>query len=121
MYRASLIDRQAFVKAIYFLWRVEVRHLFFAAKIAVNTVSIFNYRPSSLSSDFINLKFITLAVFYDVGPSKARAQQELKINVNLNKRSVSSRLWEVRISQIPFSARAPSGCLQYFTGTEGKW
>lgn len=33
---------------------------------------------------------------------------------------MSSRLWEIRISQIPFGSRAPSGCLQHFTGIEGK-
>lgn len=61
-------------------------------------------------------------VFYDVGSPKARAEnQELKINVNLNKRSVSTRMWEIRISQIPFSSKAPSGCLQHFTGIEGKY
>lgn len=64
---------------------------------------------------------LLFSVFYDIGQPKAREQQELKINVNLNKRSVSTRLWEIRISQIPFSARAPSGCLQYFTGAEGKY
>jgi hypothetical protein len=80
-------------------------------------VSTFNYRPLK---KFHNIFHIYYAVFYDIGSSKAREQQELKINVNLNKRSAMlPRLWEIRISQIPFSARAPSGCLQYFTGREG--
>lgn len=30
-------------------------------------------------------------------------------------------MWEIRISQIPFSSKAPSGCLQHFTGIEGKY
>lgn len=62
------------------------------------------------------------AVFYDIGSPKARAEnQELKININLDKRSVSTRLWEIRISQIPFSSKAPTGCMQFFTGSEGKY
>lgn len=28
-------------------------------------------------------------------------------------------MWEIRVTQIPFSQRAPLGCLQYFTGEEG--
>ncbi|CRK89795.1 CLUMA_CG003451, isoform A [Clunio marinus] len=59
-------------------------------------------------------------VLYDIGSPKARAEnQELKININLKQRSVATRLWEIRISQIPFSLKAPSGCMQYFTGSEG--
>lgn len=70
----------------------------------------------------ISFSICGFLVFYDVGSPKARAQetQEVTINVNLNKRSVSTRLWEIRISQIPFSSKAPSGCLQHFTGIEGK-
>lgn len=60
-------------------------------------------------------------VFYDIGSSKARNNKELKINMNFNTKSVSTRLWEIRITQIPFSSRAPSGCMQYFTGNEGKY
>ncbi|CAO1398901.1 unnamed protein product [Diamesa serratosioi] len=58
-------------------------------------------------------------MFYDIGSSKARNKNELQINMNFNKKSVSTRLWEIRITQIPFSSRAPSGCMQYFTGNEG--
>lgn len=29
------------------------------------------------------------------------------------------RLWEVRIIQVPFTERAPAGCLQYHTGSRG--
>jgi hypothetical protein len=61
-------------------------------------------------------------VLYDIGSkSKARADEELKINMSFKKNSVSTRLWEIRISQIPFSAKAPSGCMQYFEGSEGKY
>lgn len=30
-----------------------------------------------------------------------------------------SRIWEIRVSQIPFSQRAPAGCFQYFEGING--
>jgi hypothetical protein len=80
--------------------------------------------PEKLLITVIILIFISsrsILVFYDVGESLMRgAPEELKININLNKRSVASRLWEIRISQIPFGSRAPSGCLQHFTGIEGK-
>lgn len=39
--------------------------------------------------------------------------------INFSNRFTISRLWEIRVYQIPFSQRAPAGCLQYFTGTEG--
>ncbi|KAF5295150.1 hypothetical protein FQR65_LT10538 [Abscondita terminalis] len=32
---------------------------------------------------------------------------------------ILSRLWEVRVTQIPFTDRAPAGCLQYHTGNKG--
>ena len=41
-----------------------------------------------------------------------QAQPELKINITLNRRSISPRMWEIRITQIPFSSRSPTGCLQ---------
>lgn len=34
-------------------------------------------------------------------------------------RKAVTRLWEIRITQVPFSQRAPAGCLQYFEGTTG--
>lgn len=30
-----------------------------------------------------------------------------------------SRLFEIRVTQIPFSQSAPPGCMQYFSGVEG--
>ncbi|XP_065355388.1 uncharacterized protein LOC135949868 [Calliphora vicina] len=44
---------------------------------------------------------------------------DIDIKLNFAPRFLPSRLWEIRISQIPFSQRAPAGCLQYFTGAEG--
>lgn len=97
---------------------------FYVVKTAVSTVSC-AFKQSGISSTMIQsiLCCCFVSVFYDIGSPKARAEnQELKINVNLNKRSVwETRLWEIRISQIPFSSKAPSGCLQHFTGVEGKY
>lgn len=39
-------------------------------------------------------------------------QPEIKIDIKLNRRSISPRMWEIRITQIPFSSRSPTGCLQ---------
>ncbi|KAH8248654.1 hypothetical protein KR032_001813 [Drosophila birchii] len=41
------------------------------------------------------------------------------INLNLANRFLPLRIWEMSVTQIPFSQRAPAGCLQYHTGTEG--
>ncbi|XP_017770959.1 PREDICTED: uncharacterized protein LOC108558534 [Nicrophorus vespilloides] len=54
-------------------------------------------------------------VFFDV----ENVNEAISINMVLGKRSVS-RLWEVRITQIPFAQRAPIGCLQYHTGPKGR-
>uniref|UniRef100_A0A1I8PE50 CUB domain-containing protein n=1 Tax=Stomoxys calcitrans TaxID=35570 RepID=A0A1I8PE50_STOCA len=48
-----------------------------------------------------------------------QAGMEIEINLSFAQRFLPTRLWEIRIAQIPFSQRAPAGCLQYFTGTEG--
>ncbi|EDV99383.1 uncharacterized protein LOC6566711 [Drosophila grimshawi] len=45
--------------------------------------------------------------------------QLINININLSTRFLPIRLWEIRLSQIPFSQRAPTGCLQYHSGVEG--
>lgn len=42
----------------------------------------------------------------------------IKINMNLSKKT-ANRLWEIRITQIPFLQEAPNGCLQYHTGGRG--
>ncbi|XP_058977371.1 uncharacterized protein LOC131802042 [Musca domestica] len=44
---------------------------------------------------------------------------EIEVNLHFAPRFLPTRLWEIRIAQIPFSQRAPAGCLQYFTGAEG--
>lgn len=50
-------------------------------------------------------------MYYDIQPT----QESLHIRMNLSREAVS-RLWEIRITQIPFQQRAPVGCLQYFEG-----
>ena len=39
--------------------------------------------------------------------------------MKFSKRSFFSRFWEIRVVQIPFSQRIPSGCSQYYTGKDG--
>ena len=34
-------------------------------------------------------------------------------------RGLQSRMWEMRIVQLPFAQRAPAGCLQYFQSSNG--
>ncbi|XP_037960710.1 uncharacterized protein LOC119689857 [Teleopsis dalmanni] len=46
-------------------------------------------------------------------------EQLIEISLNFSKRFLPIRLWEIRIAQIPFSLRAPAGCLQYHTSNEG--
>lgn len=46
-------------------------------------------------------------------------EQLIEININVSTRFLPTRLWEIRVTQIPFSQRAPAGCLQYHTGVEG--
>ncbi|XP_055643067.1 uncharacterized protein LOC129779552 [Toxorhynchites rutilus septentrionalis] len=57
-------------------------------------------------------------LYYDLNP-KARADEEIELEMNFSPRSFTQRLWEIRVMQIPFSQRAPSGCMQYFSGLEG--
>lgn len=42
----------------------------------------------------------------------------VSVEMKLSKKAVT-RLWEVRVTQIPFTQRAPAGCLQYHTGITG--
>ncbi|ALC38601.1 CG17264 [Drosophila busckii] len=51
--------------------------------------------------------------------SSSEQEQLIEINLNLSARFLPIRLWELRVAQIPFSQRAPAGCLQYHTGLEG--
>ncbi|KAB0793699.1 hypothetical protein PPYR_13319 [Photinus pyralis] len=53
-------------------------------------------------------------VYYDV----ENINETVTITMMLGNK-VLSRLWEVRVTQIPFTERAPSGCLQYHLGTTG--
>ncbi|KAK5641187.1 hypothetical protein RI129_009734 [Pyrocoelia pectoralis] len=53
-------------------------------------------------------------VYYDVENTNAT----VAITMNLGSK-ILSRLWEVRVTQIPFTERAPSDCLQYHLGTTG--
>lgn len=53
-------------------------------------------------------------LYFDVDPY----QNQVDISMTLSKKT-ALRLWEVRIIQIPFTERAPIGCLQYYTGRKG--
>lgn len=72
---------------------------------------------------FGNLRPLTYSQLYpnqrNATSSNEATEQELEITMNFAQRFLPIRLWEIRIAQIPFSQRAPAGCLQYFTGTEG--
>lgn len=54
-----------------------------------------------------------------MGNSKGRADSPIELVMKFGRRAVMTRLWEIRVLQVPFANRAPSGCLQYFTGSEG--
>lgn len=42
------------------------------------------------------------------------------ININMNlTNKIRSRMWEVIVTQVPFTQRAPVGCFQYYTGNNG--
>lgn len=63
-----------------------------------------------------------IPVYYDIiQSSKAKEDpiDAIEILMNFSNHSFPSRLWEIKVSQIPFSQRAPAGCLQYFTGGTG--
>lgn len=72
--------------------------------------------------DFHLFSFLVFSVYYDVLNGKARdaeANNTIEVLMNFTSAFATSRFWEIRVSQIPFSQRAPAGCLQYFTGNEG--
>ncbi|XP_055301189.1 uncharacterized protein LOC129567858 isoform X2 [Sitodiplosis mosellana] len=61
-------------------------------------------------------------IYYDVPNRKARdgkTPKGIDLIMNFTSSFETARFWEVRVSQIPFSQRAPTGCLQYFFGNEG--
>ncbi|XP_011187933.2 uncharacterized protein LOC105215619 [Zeugodacus cucurbitae] len=66
---------------------------------------------------FGNLRPLTFSQLYP--NSSGGATPTIEIVMNFTQRFQPIRLWEIRIAQIPFSQRAPVGCLQYHTGTEG--
>ncbi|KAH8413326.1 hypothetical protein KR009_010021 [Drosophila setifemur] len=51
--------------------------------------------------------------------SNSTGDRFIDISLNLSNRFLPLRIWEISVVQIPFSQRAPAGCLQYHTGTEG--
>ncbi|EDX15320.1 GD12004 [Drosophila simulans] len=55
------------------------------------------------------------------GPSNSTPTGDrfIDISLSLSSRLLPLRIWEMSVVQIPFSQRAPAGCLQYLTGTEG--
>ncbi|KAJ8959223.1 hypothetical protein NQ318_022485, partial [Aromia moschata] len=53
-------------------------------------------------------------VYFDV----ENINEPIKISMNLSRKAVT-RLWEVRVTQVPFTHRAPAGCLQYHEGATG--
>lgn len=56
-------------------------------------------------------------LYYDIS-GKSR-EDGIELNINMPNKGFVSRLWEIRVSQIPFSQRAPAGCFQYFQGING--
>lgn len=53
------------------------------------------------------------------GNGNGNVDQLIEISLNVSARFLPIRLWEIRVAQIPFSQRAPAGCLQYHTGVQG--
>ncbi|XP_037708323.1 uncharacterized protein LOC119546244 [Drosophila subpulchrella] len=51
--------------------------------------------------------------------STSTGDRFIDISLNLSSRLLPLRIWEMSVVQIPFIQRAPAGCLQYHTGTEG--
>lgn len=64
-----------------------------------------------------NLRPLTFSQLYP--NSSDGAMPIIEIVMNFTQRFQPIRLWEIRIAQIPFSQRAPVGCLQYHAGTDG--
>lgn len=53
-------------------------------------------------------------IYYDVEDMK----EPVKIMMNLTKEDLG-RLWEIKITQLEFRSKAPTGCLQYFREPKG--
>lgn len=56
-------------------------------------------------------------MYYDVTP-KSRSDG-IDLVVNMTSDFFNPRIWEIRVSQILFEQRAPSGCMQYYGGLTG--
>lgn len=71
----------------------------------------------------LNACFAFIVVYYDVPNRKARQDKskpaDIEVVMNFTNSFATARFWEVRVTQIPFSQRAPTGCLQYFFGNDG--
>lgn len=71
------------------------------------------------------MKSLYFAVYYDVPGTDTMGRQgrqevsDIELFMNFTDRFAATRLWEIRVAQIPFSQRAPLGCLQYFTNPSG--
>lgn len=108
----------------------------YVAITTVNTVSIFHTInmliaiPNSICTSYCSLNacllfflLLCIVVYYDVANRKARQDKskpaDIEVVMNFTNSFATARFWEVRVSQIPFSQRAPAGCLQYFFGNAG--
>lgn len=66
-------------------------------------------------------------VYYDVPapvtpPGESPREEHdgiVEMIMDFSSRIAITRLFQIKISQIPFSQRAPAGCMQYFTDVEG--
>ena len=45
--------------------------------------------------------------------------ESMEIAIKFASRVIQTRFWEIRVMQIPFSQRAPAGCLQFYNSLEG--
>lgn len=118
---------------MYFHYPVGLQAIsMFVAITTVNTVSSISLdtNPNSICSplltkydDFLKFSIISIVVYYDVPNRKARQDKskpaDIDLIMNFTNTFATARFWEVRVTQIPFSQRAPAGCLQYFFGNDG--
>lgn len=118
---------------MYFHYPVGLQAIsMYAAITTVNTVSSLslNTNPKSIfsplltkSDDFLKFSIISIVVYYDVPNRKSRQDKskpaDIDLIMNFTNTFATARFWEVRVTQIPFSQRAPAGCLQYFFGNDG--
>lgn len=94
----------------------------------MNVYLMFIYCTKLTSAIVIRYNEILLfLVYYDV-PAPATPPGEspreehdgiVEMIMDFSSRAAITRLFQIKISQIPFSQRAPAGCMQYFTDVEG--